>query len=642
MARRAILLLLVCLPGAGFPAAARAQGGWAQFGDISVAVGEVSGGNCLHGYTEYPVFVRNMSRQVPHEVRLVLPKHRQMYPVAARLAVARTVHVGPGEEVRVSLLQPDVQIADEGLEVTVDGETFPDGIGLTFRPHSFFYPFQRNLVQVNVLASKGTGGLVQSQVWVAPRGDDPLTRTLLRDAFSGMNQQVIVARSDVKAWSPHWLAYSSFDAVVLTGAELRALAGTDVWPALARYVECGGCLVVVGPWQVPAAWRRRQTPLGDVPSFPLVAARAVGLLGTPSGTGPLLAVSAEVAQGQDLVTYHAGFGLCLATPRPNSPNWQRPHVWRHLVRSWQDTAATLAHVRSPSEANRAFPVADHVETPVRGLFFLMLVFAVAIGPVNLYLLARTRRRLWMLWTVPALALVTCLAVFGTMLSVEGWRGRVRTEGLTFLDEATGRASTLAWAGYYMPIAPRDGLHFGPDTELAPQLANTNSTRDNLRSLDWTDGEQHLTSGWVAARLPAHFRVRKSEANRPERLTVRRDRDGAAIVSNGLGAAARQVWVAGPGGTIYTASDVAAGGAAPLTPTALHAVGRADGPRQLFDSDWTALGPTLTERPQDYLRPGCYVAALDGSPFLEPGLAGAADVTARTVVYGILKEPGDAD
>ena len=47
---------------------------------------------------------------------------------------------------------------------------------------------------------------------------------------------------------------------------------------------------------------------------------------------------------------------------------------------------------------------------------------------------------------------------------------MRAEGLTVLDEAAGRASTVGWIGFYTPLAPRDGLHFSPDTELTPQVA----------------------------------------------------------------------------------------------------------------------------------------------------------------------------
>jgi len=39
-----------------------------------------------------------------------------------------------------------------------------------------------------------------------------------------------------------------------------------------------------------------------------------------------------------------------------------------------------------------------------------------------------------------------------------------------------------------------------------------------------------------------------------------------------------------------------------------------------------------------LRPGCYVAILDGAPFFETGLTSANLRPEPTAVFGVLKEP----
>src|SRR5262249_8531219 len=122
------------------------------------------------------------------------------------------------------------------------------------------------------------------------------------------------------------------------------------------------------------------------------------------------------------------------------------------------TAATAAAV---------FPVVDDQGIPARGLFVVMLLFAVVIGPVNIYVLSRHQRRIWMFWTVPVISALTSAGVLGYMSLSEGWQSHERTQGITFLDQASGRAATLGMVGYYTPLVPRDGLHFGPDTELTP-------------------------------------------------------------------------------------------------------------------------------------------------------------------------------
>src|SRR5262249_41162820 len=153
----------------------------------------------------------------------------------------------------------------------------------------------------------------------------------------------------------------------------------------------------------------------------------------------------------------------------NAARWNQP-TWRRIVESWTYSRAPLQRVRTIAEANREFLVAENASIPVRGLFLIILLFAITIGPLNLYLLTRARRRIWMLWTVPVLSGLTCLAVLGYALLGEDWKTRVRSEGLTILDEVSGRATTVGWTAFWTPVVPPDGLHFSIDTDLLPQLA----------------------------------------------------------------------------------------------------------------------------------------------------------------------------
>src|SRR5262249_22076700 len=149
---------------------------------------------------------------------------------------------------------------------------------------------------------------------------------------------------------------------------------------------------------------------------------------------------------------------------------------------------------------------EDVGVPVRGLFVLMVLFCIGIGPVNLWLLGRKDRRIWMLWTVPVLSLLTCLAVFGYMLISEGWHGHLRTEAVTLLDETTHRATSFGWTAFYAPLTPGDGLHFSSDTEVmwlkgqdllrGPYgYSRTPDVSSSSCTLDWSQ-DQHLASGWI--------------------------------------------------------------------------------------------------------------------------------------------------
>ena len=64
-------------------------------------------------------------------------------------------------------------------------------------------------------------------------------------------------------------------------------------------------------------------------------------------------------------------------------------------------------------------------------------------------------------------------------------------------------------------------------------------------MDWTN-DQYFGSGWVKARVPAYFQIRKNE-DRRERLTVQKNDDGALAVTNALGADIRRLCLADASG-----------------------------------------------------------------------------------------------
>jgi hypothetical protein len=418
-----------------------------------------------------------------------------------------------------------------------------------------------------------------------------------------LGAQLIRADAPAEIWGTNWLGYSRYDGVVVTAEDLKAAPAVQT--ALWQYAETGGALLVLGAVRVPEGWRKGSSRDG-------------------------------------CTAYDAGFGHCLVSADGRFADWLDDR-WRSLRESWAATGQPWQRTRTVVDANREFPVVDDLGIPVRGLFVLMLLFTLTIGPVNFYVLSRKKRRIWLLWTVPALSLLTCLAVLGYMVVAEGWQGHLRTEGLTLLDEAAHRATTVGWTAFYTPLTPGDGLHFGYETELATQTLEDwrrGASGGSSCTVDWTQ-DQNLAHGWLTARIPAHFLVRKSEVRR-ERVTVARGAGGAWTMVNGLGADVRRFWYADKDGLLYAAADVPAGGQAVLEATGarLPQPAARKSWRQFYVSDWLNGLKELAKDPRPWLPPGCYCAALDAAPFIEDGLRHARSRKCRSVVLGLLKEQGD--
>ncbi len=556
-------------------------------GDIDVRIDSQSGGVSTHGYTEYAATLSNRSTRSGHTVTLKIPSEidsRRANQAAFVLrSLTRTVTLGPGETTRVALFIPDrALVPGDGLLVTVDGHG-PDDI---FRLASNAMPSQRFAIAPLLLVSPGVR-------------DEVMTRLNIgRRQFPNEFPQILQADSSVSVWSPNWLAYSRYDGVLVTGEDLQK-AAPEIRAALIQYTEAGGVLIVRGKLENrPRAWHRTE--------------------GEPAH-------------------FEAGFGECIIDDSEDIKAWDNA-PWGPLNSVLRRTASPWQNVDNDFSAAMVFPVGEF-QLPVRGLLFLMILFAIVIGPVNLYVLGRLRRRIWMLWTVPALSFFTCFAVFGYMLWAEGWSGHLRTKTLTVLDESTGRATTLGRTAVYTPLTPRSGLHFSNETEVTSLVTgivpfSRARVTDVSRTIDWTQ-DQHLAQGWVQPRIMSQFHVRKCDS-RSERLTIRRGEIGQVFVVNGLGATIEQLMYADEKGTLFTERMIPAGADRQLFPLA-DTVASNKGLRTLYTGSWISAIQELENRPGDYLRKGTYFAILDGNPFFEESFPHAGNRNLKAVVYGIRKE-----
>jgi hypothetical protein len=419
---------------------------------------------------------------------------------------------------------------------------------------------------------------------------------------SPAGSQCLRAESSVPDWSQDWLAYTPFDVVALDQSDLNTIP-PGVLDALSDYLQAGGTIVIFGQDQLPAVWHT-------------LAAQAI-----PGGT-----------------KVSVGFGHCFLFSQSDpaaayrAADFLGDHL-RQRVAYWQ------ALPWDEEQANQALQIVDSLKVSPRGIVIIMLLFIIAIGPVNIIMLNRMKRRTWMLWTIPAISLATTGVVFVYSLLREGITPDARIASITLIDQNTHHAATIGGTAFYCPLTPGGGLNYEYGTELTPLVSNESGTS---REMDWSQS-QHLQHGWVEARVPAYFHVRKSGTAR-ERLELENDNGNLQIV-NGLGAGIKSLWLADSRKRLYRAEKVPAGAQAVLTwDKSAEQPGSQAGPAALLENQTFATHEeTLEGTAQRFLSPGTYIAILDSNPFIENGL-GAAAKNSRTrqsaIVYGVLDAPAN--
>ncbi|MCP4712425.1 MAG: hypothetical protein GY869_27700 [Planctomycetes bacterium] len=572
------------------------------FGDIAITAEPMDQfDQTTHGYVEYRFKVENLSAQDQHEVTLVLPDETFGRNYSLR-QIKRSAVVGPQSTVTMSLWQPPIDLSYGAMKVVIDGRDFTMDVSRVNHTMEY-YSYRRygGGPLSSVLTSRGVKNDCQDLADKAmPAAVSSGSSSSYYGSSSGRRQDYEIRRSEteISQWSENWLGYSRYDGIILNAEEMRTMP-SDVRLALEKYMECGGSLLVAGNWTAPANWQEQR-----------------------------------VFKGNHTV-YYRGYGECIVIGEGDVEKWSSD-LWQNLKRTWKRSQQPWQTMRTVTSANNDFPVVEDLEVPVRALFFIILVFSITIGPLNLWFFSNRGHRMRLLWTVPLLSLLTSAGVFGYAIYSEGLNGHMRTEDLTILDEVGHRAVTVGWQGFYSPLTPRGGLTYEMDSELTPQIFNS---RDGSgRSIDLSRG-QNLEMGWISARVPSHFMIRKNQTRR-ERLTVSHDTNGKLSVRNDLGAPIAQLFLADEEGRIFQGGDMAAGAISVLAPRSGQtdpngiANGRIGQLRDVYTTDWIMQFKRFDSEPERYLRPNCYIAILDESLFIENGLGRNEQVQSREIVYGI--------
>ncbi|MEI6971614.1 MAG: hypothetical protein WCL44_08870 [bacterium] len=576
-----------------------------RIGPINVTVEPVPVGSGNHGYVEHRVIIDNPTA-TQRDFTLQFPPNgasgRGAYYLNA-VVINRTYTVGSHSRVVVSLPQPFLPTYySAGLFVNirgVDSATIPTPYynGTWAQPHfgsstdySLLISRTLNLsslehAMTNKLARFSAGPVTSGSATPRPRD---FSRILAR------------SETDIAGWSGNWLAYSQFDGIVLCAPDVASMPD-NVKSAISAYVWAGGTLLVLGDCRLAE-----------------------------------LEIGKPDAAVESLTVYHPGMGTYMVSS-VDGPDSVPQSAFAAIDTHWWAARLPWNSLNDEAAANGKFPVIETLRLPVRGMVILLLTFSLLIGPVNIFVLHRLKRKIWMLWTVPAISILTCLIVIIYSFTAEGITPRETSNIVTILDETRHTAVSFGMQAFYCPLTRGDGLHFAPDTEVTPMITDPGASAGNVKMMDWTR-DQHLGAGWLQARTPVHLKVRKYERRR-ERLAVHALPDGTLSAVNGLGADITRLWLADAQGRIYDSGPaiVKAGAAITLQliQPAQSAAGNTENVTRAFWAGWNVnqTAADLSGRLPELMMASTYLAVMNDSPFVEKPLTGRTKRVSSATVYG---------
>ncbi len=577
-----------------------------NYGDISIEVRRSligASGSKIHGYAALRIKASNRSPDKAHRVEIRFPSEgaNSFWGPGRLKSLSKTIEVAPDSTAEAYFYKPWIRLDGRGEEAIV----YIDGKKQAQNVHAFGTGLHG--------ASGSFGGPFGGGSWVYSSAEPTVS-------FGAIRKSSFPVPSKINTRTRHsfdstWLAYSGYDGIILSLSEANTLSA-DERAALWEYVKVGGSLAVMGLGQLSDDWARLDSRLAN---------------------RELVSDSSE--------RYEIGFGLLFLSEPPFFPTSSRPPAHTAIYDSWLETQEPWLLIYTAAGANKVFPVAKPVDTmaSLRRMFFLALLFAAVIGPLNIAVLRRKKQMMRLYWTAPAISLTACLLFVLYFAVFEGVSKYTRVASLTMIDQESRLATTIGWIGFYSPTAHPDGLLFDEATELtlqqealprfSPPAMGTAVGMDRTGSVDWTDG-QRWSGGWIQPRIPLHFKLRKSES-RPERMDLKKE-DGALKVVNRLGSRVKSLWYADHDGKVYQAADISNGSESVLTETNDVKIGLKKLRDVYASQDWVAKIEAVKASPVAYLQPGQYFAELEENAFVEKALKGAKMKPSTCLVLGILE------
>ena len=278
----------------------------------------------------------------------------------------------------------------------------------------------------------------------------------------GRDAEVRVRTCDFSRFTD-WRDFSVASAVVVDAKSWTNLTAAAL-DALKGYVVAGGSLVLLGEGFPKNAVTAGRHGLGEVVWFRALAPAA-----------------AEATRFAQLVADGArNFILAENAGTPRIPCG----------------VASLAAVRR--EIDR---------TPVRTIVLVLLAFVVIAGPATVVVLAKTNRRIHLLWVFPSVSVLFSAVVVVALVTREGTELRTETFVHTAADAEFAKTVTVEDRVLVAPIALNEAIDLPGDA-----LVTFDGGDDHVfgETVVVDEGGYHFRSGWTPPLWPVRFRVVRVE------------------------------------------------------------------------------------------------------------------------------------
>lgn len=237
---------------------------------------------------------------------------------------------------------------------------------------------------------------------------------------------------------PSWTYLTGTPLIVVHGSA-RGLDDAERQRTLADYVEAGGAVLVLDRDALPKG------PLADL---------------TAPDSGDAESPWTKLRGGT------RGFGRwAITSSRELDASGAAEFVATWLPEKKKGSASSIARGGMLEALAVPLRIPGLGRVDVRLFFFLLLVFAILVGPVAYLLLKRRRRLTLMLAVVPATGILFATGILAYGLLSEGLGTRGAVESVTFLDQRAHTATCVAGRTVFAGWGA-SSLRLSPDTMLA--------------------------------------------------------------------------------------------------------------------------------------------------------------------------------